>query len=75
MLESHDNFVFDPNLGENTVANFKAHDETIDHPKSAFADLAPLLAQTHEDGAHQTVHDATDHAATLAAQHAHHFLL
>ena len=35
--------------------------------------LAALLAQAHEDGAHHT--DITDHAATLAAQHPHHFLV
>jgi len=78
VAESHDNFVFDPKLGENTRVRSSVHDETIDHPKSEFADFAALLAQAHEDGAHQTAHDATetmDHAATLAAQHAHHFLV
>jgi hypothetical protein len=54
------------------------HDETIDHPKSEFADFAALLPHTHDHGAHQTALDATDmmdHGATLAAQHAHHFLV
>jgi hypothetical protein len=77
VLESHDNFVFDPNLGENTVANFKAHDETIDHPKSEFAQLAEPLAQSHQDAVNPA-HDAIDsmhHTATLSAQHAHHFLV
>jgi hypothetical protein len=34
--------------------------------------------QAHENGAYLTAHDAIDpmdHAATLAAQHAHHFLV
>ena len=78
VLETDDNFVFAPNLGENTFANFKARDETIDHPKSEFADLAASLAQAHQDGAHPLTHDGTDildHTATLAAQHAHHFLV
>ena len=64
------------------MSNLSVHsnvqDETIDHANSEFADFAALLAQTHGDGAHQTAHDAidvTDHAATLAAQHAHHFLV
>jgi hypothetical protein len=52
------------------------HDETID-PKSVFTDFAALPAQAHENGAYLTAHDAIDpmdNAATLAAQHAHHFL-
>jgi uncharacterized repeat protein (TIGR03803 family) len=73
VAESHDTFVFAPNLGENTFANFKAPDETIDHPKSDFADFAASLAQAHHDEAHPT--DIMDHAATLTAQHAHHFLV
>jgi uncharacterized repeat protein (TIGR03803 family) len=77
VLQSHDSFVFDPKLGENTSVHSNMHDETIDHP-SVFADFAALLPQAHKHGAHQTAHDATDvtdHAATLAAQHAHHFLV
>jgi uncharacterized repeat protein (TIGR03803 family) len=75
---THDSFVFAPNLGENTSVHSNMHNETVDHAKSEFADFAALLAQAHGDGAHQTAHDATDvtdHSATLAAQHAHHFLV
>ena len=78
VAESHNSFVFAPNLGENTSVHSNAHDEAFEHPKSEFADFVALLAQAHGDGAHQTAHDATgimDHAATLAAQHAHHFLV
>jgi uncharacterized repeat protein (TIGR03803 family) len=78
VIESHDCFVFASKLGENTSIHSNMHDETIDHAKSEFADFAALLAQAHEHGAHQTAHHATDimdHAATLAAQHAHHFLV
>jgi hypothetical protein len=72
---SHDSFVFAPNLGENTIANFNAHNETIDPAKSEFADFAGLLAQEHQDG---IAHDATDivhHADALTAHHAHDFLV
>ena len=78
MVESHDSFVFAPNLGENTSVHSNMHDEAFDHPKPEFADFAASLAQAHEHGAHQTAQDATDgmhDAATLAAQHAHHFLV
>ena len=73
----NDNFVFDPKLGENTSLNSNVHNETIDHPKSEFAQLAELLAQSHQD-AMTPVHDAIDamhNTATLSAQHAHHFLV
>ena len=51
---SHDQFVFAPNVGENTSANSNAqHNETIDFPHQGgeLADLAALMAQAHE-GAH-----------------------
>jgi hypothetical protein len=76
VLESHDNFVFDPKLGENTSLNSNVHDETIDHLKSEFAQLAEL-AQSHQDAvtpAHDAI-DAMHHTATLSAQQAHHFLV
>ena len=76
VLESHDNFVFDPKLGENPGLNSNVRDETIDHPKSEFAQLAELT-QSHQDAAN-SAHDAIDpmdHAAALTAQHAHHFLV
>jgi uncharacterized repeat protein (TIGR03803 family) len=77
VLESHDNFVFDPKLGENTSLNSNMHDETIDHAKSEFSQLAELLAQSHQDTVNPA-HDAIDpmhHTATLSAQQAHHFLV
>jgi uncharacterized repeat protein (TIGR03803 family) len=69
VLESHDNFVFDPKLGENTSLNSNVHDETIDHFKSEFAQLAEL-AQSHQDAvnlAHEAI-DPMHHTATLSAQ-------
>jgi uncharacterized repeat protein (TIGR03803 family) len=75
VVEAHDQFVFDPNLGENTNVHSSMHDETID-PKSVFTDFAALTAQAHDNGAYLTAHDVIDpmhDAATLAAQHAHHF--
>jgi hypothetical protein len=77
MAESHDSFVFAPNLGENTSVHSNMHDETIDHPKSEFTQFAELLSQPHQDAANLP-HDAADpvhHAATLSAQQAHHFLV
>ena len=77
VLESHDNFVFAPNLGENPGLNSNVHDQTVDHPKSEFAQFAELLAQSHQDAVNPA-HDAIDsmhHTATLSAQHAHHFLV
>jgi uncharacterized repeat protein (TIGR03803 family) len=77
VIESHDHFVFAPNLGEQTTTQFKVHNDTINPPQSEFADFAAFLDQAHEHGAHPP-HDATDvtdHTATLAAQHAHHFLV
>jgi hypothetical protein len=74
----HDTFVFAPHLGENTSTNFNAHNETIDPPKSEFADFAALLAHEHQDGAIPIAHDATDivhHADVLTAQHPHDFLV
>jgi hypothetical protein len=76
VVESHDSFVFAANLGENTNVHSNVHDETIDHPKSEFAQLTELT-QSHRDAANLT-HDAIDpmdHAAALTAQHAHHFLV
>jgi uncharacterized repeat protein (TIGR03803 family) len=76
VLESHDSFVFAPNLGENTGLNSNVHDKTIDHPKSEFAQLTELT-QSHQDAAN-LAHDGSDimdHAAALTAQHAHHFLV
>jgi hypothetical protein len=77
VAESHDNFVFDPKLGENTTVHSNPHEETIDHPKSEFAQLAELLAQSHQDAvnpAHDAI-DAMHPTAPLSAQHAHHFLV
>jgi hypothetical protein len=60
VVESHDTFPFAPNLGENTSVHSNMHNDTINSPQSEFADFAALLAQAHENGAHQTPHDATD---------------
>jgi probable HAF family extracellular repeat protein len=74
---ANDTFVFAPNLGEQTSAQLNVHNDAIDHPRSEFTQLAELLAQSHQDPA-SLAHDPTDgmhDAATLAAQHAHHFLV
>jgi hypothetical protein len=72
---ANDTFVFAPNLGEQTSTQLNVHNDTIDPPQSEFTQLAEL--HSHQDAA-SPAHDAIDpmdHAATLAAQHAHHFLL
>jgi hypothetical protein len=77
VVESHDGFLFAPNLGEQTTTKFNVHNDTIDPPQSQFAQLAEFLSQPHQDAAN-LAHDATDpmhHAAMLSAQHAHHFLV
>jgi uncharacterized repeat protein (TIGR03803 family) len=74
VVEANDQFVFDPNLGENPTINSNVHDETIDHFKSEFAQLAEhVLTQSHQDAVNPAF-DAIDpmhDAVTIAAQHAH----
>ena len=75
---SQDTFVFAPNLGENTGANFNTHNETIDPPKPEFTELAALIAQAHENGANAIAHDEADimhHAQALTTEHAHSHLV
>jgi hypothetical protein len=77
VVESHDSFLFAPNLGEQTTTKFNVHNNTIGAPQSAFTQFAELLSQVHQDAANLP-HDASDpmhDAATLAAQHLHHFLV
>ena len=50
VVESHDSFVFAPNLGENTNVHSNVHDETIDHAKSEFTQLTELT-QSHQNAA------------------------
>ena len=77
VIESHNSFLFAPNLGEQPTANFNVHNNTIDAPWSEFIQLAELPSQAHQDAANLP-HDASDpmhDAAMLSAQLAHHFLV
>jgi hypothetical protein len=47
---NQDSFVFAPNLGEVTIANFDPAKDTIQINPSIFADTTALLAATHDDG-------------------------
>src|SRR5258705_411449 len=47
VIESHDSFVFDPKLGENTSVH-SAHDERIDHANLESTQFAELLSQPHQ---------------------------
>jgi serralysin len=45
----HDTFVFAPNFGQVTIANFAPATDTIQFSKSVFANVNALLAATHDD--------------------------
>jgi hypothetical protein len=75
-----DTFVFAPNFGENTITNFNFHKDTLELPKSEFADLAAVLADAHQNGADTIIaHDAHDiitlHNVSLSQLHDSHILL
>jgi hypothetical protein len=56
-----DTFVFAPEFGQNTITNFNVHNDTLELPKSEFADLAAVLADAHQNGTDTVIaHDAHD---------------
>jgi hypothetical protein len=56
-----DAFVFAPDFGQNTITNFNVHNDTLELPKSEFADLAAVLADAHQNGTDTVIaHDAHD---------------
>jgi hypothetical protein len=56
-----DTFVFAPNFGQNTITNFNVHNDTLELPKSEFADLATVLGDAHQNGIDTVIaHDAHD---------------
>jgi hypothetical protein len=46
----HDSFVFAPNFGQATLANFNPATDTIQISQSVFANMTALLSATHDDG-------------------------
>jgi serralysin len=51
----NDTFVFQPNLGHDTISNFKLDTDVIAIDHSVFADFHALLAAAHDDGHGNTV--------------------
>jgi hypothetical protein len=47
---AHDSFVFAPNFGQATIANFNPATDTIQFSQAVFANLDALLAAAHDDG-------------------------
>ena len=75
-----DTFVFAPNFGENTITDFNFHNDTLELPKSEFADLAAVMADAHQNGADTIIaHDAHDiitlHNVSLSQLHDSHIWL
>ncbi len=73
-----DTFMFSPNLGNETINNFKTAQDVIDLPQSLVASFAALQADMHSSGVNTVItFDATDsitlsHVAT-ANPHAQNF--
>ena len=65
---SQDSFVFAPNLGQVTIANFDPAKDTIQISPSIFANMTALLAATHDDGHGNVVITDAAHD-TMTIQH------
>src|SRR4051794_35775945 len=65
---AQDTFVFGPNFGQITIANFAAATSSIDIDHTVFADIAALLAATHDDTAGNAVITDAAHD-TITLQH------
>jgi serralysin len=57
-----DSFVFAPNFGQVTITNFAPETDTIQISQSIFANMAALLAATHDDAyGNAVITDAVRH--------------
>jgi hypothetical protein len=65
---SHDTFVFAPNFGQVTIANFTPATDTIQISQSIFANMTALLAATHNDAQGNAVITDAAHD-TITIQH------
>jgi serralysin len=65
---SQDSFVFAPNFGQVTIANFDPAKDTIQISPSIFANMTALLAATHDDGHGNAVITDAAHD-TITIQH------
>ena len=65
-LAAHDTFVFAPNFGNITLPNFAPASDTLQFAKSVFANVAALVAATHDDGlGNAVITDAAHDTITL----------
>jgi hypothetical protein len=65
-LAAQDTFVFAPNYGQVTLANFAPATDTLQFSKSVFADVAALLVATHDDpSGNAVITDAAQDTITL----------
>jgi hypothetical protein len=65
-LTAHDTFVFAPDFGQVSLANFTPATDTLQFNKSVFADAATLMATTHDDASGNAVMtDAAHDSITL----------
>jgi len=65
---SQDSFVFAPNFGQVTLANFDPARDTIQFSSSIFANMTALLAAAHDDG-HGSVIITDPAHDTMTIQH------
>jgi len=73
LFANQDQFAFAPNFGQATITNFDPAKDIVEISQSIFANMATLLAATHDDGHGNTVitdaaHDAITLQHTTAAQ-------
>ncbi len=65
-IAGHDVFVFAPNFGQVSIANFAPATDTIEVSKTVFANLQALLTATHDDAsANAVITDAAHDTITL----------
>jgi hypothetical protein len=65
-LAAHDTFVFAPNFGQISLANFTPATDTLQFSKNVFADTAALVAATHDDASgNAVITDAAHDSITL----------
>jgi hypothetical protein len=67
-LAAQDTFVFAPNFGQVSLANFAPATDTLQFSKSVFANVAAVLAATHDDASGNAVITDAAHD-TITLQH------
>lgn len=67
-IDGHDTFVFAPNFGQITIADFKPATDTLNFNQSVFANLNAVLAAIHDDGSGNAVIADAAHD-TITIQH------